>query len=406
MDHRTIPALFAIVFALSMFAQPRVTVGQSSPDVDRTIELTGKEYKFEPQQVDVQTGERVKIIFKNEGTIAHDFHIKELEFKTEPIQPGNSTTYTFTASEEPTTLKFACKVAGHEPAGMNGQIKVRKGNDKSTSNSSSEQKTTESSEEGDGKTDQKNDGEQKLTLGEKANQHARKQFKKRRNAKLKDGWGAVKGQVVLEGKQPEPYQNEGAKVFENQCDLEGSFKIQHVQVNEENQGIRDALVYVKDLDAKHTDLLPPKTSRIVQDKCLFHPSVQVIRTGGSIELVNNDPAVHNFKYDGLGDSNFEQGNLTQRGASGKTVVDRIQIKTPGVYSSICNVHPWMNGLFLAVDHHAYDVTGNSGKFRIQLPPGTYTFHVRHYTQKEAKTVKVNIPEGKEIEKEIKVKLNK
>lgn len=406
MHQRALLILFAVVLAFPMLNKQSEAQGQSSgSDVDRTIELIGTEYKFEPQNLEVQTGENVKIVFKNEGTIAHDFHIKQLGFKTEPIQPGNSTSYTFTAPDEPTDLTFACKVAGHEPAGMTGQIRVKNGDQSSSRTEPSDSNQKPSGDEANS-SDQKERGKENISAGQQADRTNRDRLRERRNAELKDGWGAVSGRIVLNGEQPEPYKNEGTEIFEKQCDLEGSFEIQHVQVDGDTRGIRDALVYVKQVDSVHKDLLPPKTSTIIQDKCRFHPSVQVLRTGGEIKLVNRDPSVHNFKYDGLGAANFAQGNLTQRGASGKTVVDRIQVKTPGVYSSVCNVHPWMNGLFLAVDHHAYDVSGTDGQFSVQLPPGTHTLRIRHYTHEEAKTVEVTIPEGKTVSKDVKLQLKK
>ncbi len=407
MKVRSFPILFAVVAVFSMIVGPQVVRGQdTSQEVDRTIELVGTEYKFKPSDIEVRTEQRVKIVFKNEGTIAHDFHIKELDFKTDPIQPGNSTTYTFTTPKKPSTLTFACKVAGHEPAGMSGKITVQEG-DQTSGNGEGSANNNEKDPSGEqaGKSKQGSQEKSKKTPGQQADQSIAERMQKRREQPLKEGWGAVKGQVILQGEQPDPYKNRGADVFEKQCNLKGAFSIQHVQVHNETGGVRDTLVYVKEVEAAHDDLLPSSTSTIVQENCRFHPSIQVVRTGGSIKLINNDPSVHNFKYDGLGSSNFVTGNLTQRGASGKTVVDKIKVKTPGVYSSVCNVHPWMNGLFLAVDHHAYDVSGKQGQFHLQLPPGTHTLRIRHYTQKEAKTVDVTISKGETVTKNIKLRLS-
>ncbi len=364
---------------------------ESDQDVDRSIELIGKEYKFEPNELEVQAGRRIEIVFRNEGTIAHDFHIKELDFKTEPIQPGNQTAYTFTAPESDTTIQFACKVAGHEPAGMKGKIVVKEPSTaEKTGNNSSEDGSTSAEEERGSE-----DSEKKTSsIGTKQDNMFRKRFQERREADLREGWGAVQGTVVLDGEKPEPYKNEGAEVFEKQCDLHGAFEVHHVQVNEDNGGLKGTLVYVREVDSVRQSLRPPETVRIVQEKCRFHPSVQVVRTGGRLKLINADPSVHNFKYDSLGELSFGSGNITQRGNSDQSVVDHVKVDAPGVYGSVCNVHPWMNGLFLAIDHHAYDVTGEKGTFQIQLPPGEYTFHVQHYTQQSPKQVNVTVPKGR------------
>ncbi len=370
---------------------------------DRVLEITGTEYQFKPDKFTVKAGETVKIVFKNKGTISHDFFIKELDFQTDPIQPGNKVNYTFTAPESSSTLHFECKVAGHAPAGMKGTIQVKNdGTDASREKKAVSKKSNKKEQKNDQSAS--SDPKSKPSEAEKLTQSLHNRMAERRQADLKSGWGVVTGTVKLSGEKPAPYKNPGTKAFEKQCGFEGAIEIQYVQVNQQTKGIQDTLVYVETVDAVHENLLPPKQAKVLQKHCRFHPHVQVVRTGGTLELLNSDPAVHNFNYKPTSDNNFVKGNIVQQAASNKPKQDQIDVGTTDVYSSQCNVHPWMNGMFLAIDHHGYDVTGKKGTYRIQLPPGTYTLHVRHYTQKKAKTVQVTVPKGDEKQKNISLRL--
>jgi len=390
--------LFLPLFVLFMLSTGPVAQEETKEgDVDRTIELVGKEYKFVPNELTVESGKRIKIIFKNEGTIAHDFFIKELDFQTEPIQPGNKTSYTFTAPSSSATLHFECKVAGHGPAGMKGTISVR-GTDDATSGTSPE---TASDGSGAANASGNQGGNNKTDANENNLSRAfHERMSKRRNTSLPAGWGAVRGTVTLNGNPPEPYRNEGSSAFRKQCGFDGAFEIQYVQKHEKTGGLRNTLLYVRDLNASNDALRPPKNVRIVQRHCRFHPRVQVVRTGGTITLLNEDPAVHNFKYQPTKPLNSTRGNLIQKQGTDGPRKDEITIGTMDVYASQCNVHPWMNGLFLSIDHPGYDVTGKRGQFRIPLPPGTHDLRVRHYTEKKAKTVKVTVKEGEVTDRSI------
>lgn len=98
----------------------------SQEAVDRTITVTAKEFQFTPSTLNVQPGETVEIKLENDGQIAHNFTIQTLGESTATIQPGKTSTLTFTAPEEPGTypIRFICAVPGHEDAGMIGEIVV------------------------------------------------------------------------------------------------------------------------------------------------------------------------------------------------------------------------------------------------------------------------------------------
>ena len=109
----------------------------------RTIELTMTDnMRFTPDRIDVKQGETVKLVFRNNGALLHEFVLgtkKELEehaalmlkFPTmehdEPymahVKPGQTgaIVWTFNRAGD---FDFACLIAGHYQAGMVGMVKV------------------------------------------------------------------------------------------------------------------------------------------------------------------------------------------------------------------------------------------------------------------------------------------
>lgn len=86
------------------------------------IEVTGKEFSFSPSTLTLKAGQPQKIVLKNTGSIEHDLAVSEANFKVSAM-PGQSRDKTLTM-DKPGTYEFVCTVAGHEPAGMKGQITV------------------------------------------------------------------------------------------------------------------------------------------------------------------------------------------------------------------------------------------------------------------------------------------
>ncbi|HDZ54112.1 MAG TPA: hypothetical protein ENI19_03365 [Candidatus Nealsonbacteria bacterium] len=83
----------------------------------------GTEYSFSPSSITVSAGDQVKITFRNDGSIIHNFKISELEVGTKTISPGQTDTIEFTAPVSGTYTIF-CSVPGHQAAGMKGSLKV------------------------------------------------------------------------------------------------------------------------------------------------------------------------------------------------------------------------------------------------------------------------------------------
>ena len=94
----------------------------SENTVDRTIEVRGGNYYFNPDTIEVSQGETVRFEFINEGG-SHDFVIPSLDIGTSVISGGETESFTYTF-DETGTFDFECTVPGHASRGMVGEITV------------------------------------------------------------------------------------------------------------------------------------------------------------------------------------------------------------------------------------------------------------------------------------------
>lgn len=91
-------------------------------EADTQIEVTGGNHYFEEDEIEVEEGETVEIIFENEGG-NHDLVIPELDVGTEVIDDGETDSFTYTFDEEG-EYDFECSVGTHAEQGMTGTITV------------------------------------------------------------------------------------------------------------------------------------------------------------------------------------------------------------------------------------------------------------------------------------------
>ncbi|HEY8417799.1 MAG TPA: cupredoxin domain-containing protein [Limnochordales bacterium] len=89
----------------------------------REIRVTLSDFKFEPAEITVKRGERVRLVLQNTGTVAHDWTARELNLASPRVQPGQTATYEFTV-DRAGTFTTVCVEAGHEALGMTGRLIV------------------------------------------------------------------------------------------------------------------------------------------------------------------------------------------------------------------------------------------------------------------------------------------
>lgn len=136
-----------------------------------------------------------------------------------------------------------------------------------------------------------------------------------------------------------------------------------------NGTLADVFVYVKrglPADAKYA---PPSTPVTIDQKgCMYHPRVLGIMVGQPLQIVNNDPLLHNIKAMGKENRPF---NISQP-AAGMTT-ERTFTAREVMLPFECNVHGWMHAYAGVLPYPFFSTTGADGRFTIKdLPPGTYT----------------------------------
>lgn len=134
---------------------------------------------------------------------------------------------------------------------------------------------------------------------------------------------------------------------------------------------------------------PNHRPRLLNKGGLFVPHLQVARTRSELEVINEDPVLHNTHSYLGGRTLF---NLAQ---PNKGQVIRKPLKRPGLVEFMCDSHDWMNGWIAVLDHPYFAVTGEDGTYAItDVPPGTYTLTMWH-EKLGKKQVQVTVKPGEQ-----------
>jgi plastocyanin len=103
---------------------PKEEVTSTPGAPTREFTVVGTEFSFSPSSISISAGERVKIVFKNEGKAPHNLVIQGLGVGTRTIGGGKTDTIEFTAPSSG-TYTFYCSVPDHRAAGMEGRLEVK-----------------------------------------------------------------------------------------------------------------------------------------------------------------------------------------------------------------------------------------------------------------------------------------
>jgi plastocyanin len=183
--------------------------------------------------------------------------------------------------------------------------------------------------------------------------------------------GDIMGKVSFEGKAPRRARLQmGADAV---CMKQHKDPVlsQEVIVNE-NGTLKNVLVYVKDgLGGKAYD--PPKEKVVFDQKgCMYRPHVLGVQVGQELEVVNDDPTLHNVHSLSKLNPQFNIGQPKQ----GMKFTKRFEKSE--TFKVKCEVHSWMGAYIGVFNHPFFTVTGDDGSFSLKnLPQGTYTIEAWH-----------------------------
>jgi hypothetical protein len=163
-----------------------------------------------------------------------------------------------------------------------------------------------------------------------------------------------------------------------------------------DHGVQNAFVYLKGIEKGKAWEKEAKNPEINNEKCEFHPRVQVVRVG-DIDILNSDPVLHNTHgfYGKLTAFNVALPNQGQRITK--------PLKKAGLVRVECDAHGWMLGWVYVAENPYYAVTGKDGSFTLKnVPPGTYTLVAwQEYTGEVEKPVTVKAKEGVNVSVDLK-----
>jgi len=155
-----------------------------------------------------------------------------------------------------------------------------------------------------------------------------------------------------------------------------------------SKGLGDVIVWVANV-ATGKRLPIERRIELSSEDCLLDPRVQATVAGSTVNVFNDDKALHKLVF-----LDAATGDTIQRMPffnNGQVVASEKLAKHAGIVEVRCAQHPWSRAFIAAFDHPYFAVTENDGKFAIDsLPPGKYTVKVWHEGLKEPLSREVQV----------------
>ena len=180
--------------------------------------------------------------------------------------------------------------------------------------------------------------------------------------------GSISGTITLSGTVPAP------RTIAITDDVEAcgaSVEVQDLAVGA-GGGLANVVVSLTDITSGASLEVSASPPTLDQHRCRFTPHVVLVAVDEVLEIVNSDDVSHNVHTMAFDNRSF---NRTQPPALEKveatfSIAEKVGVK--------CDIHGWMNGWIVVIDHPYHAVTGGDGGFVIEnVPPGTYTLEVWH-----------------------------
>jgi hypothetical protein len=117
-----------------------------------------------------------------------------------------------------------------------------------------------------------------------------------------------------------------------------------------------------------------KRADLSSENCLLDPRVQGVVVGTTLNVINDDKALHRLVFTKLG--THDTLTVTPFFNAGQMVASERLAKTPGIVEVRCAQHPATRAYIAVFDHPYFAVTEKDGSFKIDsLPPGSYRMMV-------------------------------
>ena len=141
-------------------------------------------------------------------------------------------------------------------------------------------------------------------------------------------------------------------------------------ISRENHGLENVVIHIENI---RSGKKPLESTVVIEDRhCHIIPHVQGGMVGGSYEIRNSDPVLHNpnLRLEGTTLVNVAMP------AGGKNI--KKTFSQGGIVDVKCNAHQFMQGWVFVADNPYYAVTDAEGNYRIfGIPAGRYKIKVWH-----------------------------
>jgi plastocyanin len=186
--------------------------------------------------------------------------------------------------------------------------------------------------------------------------------------------GRIRGVVTLRGAPPAP---KSEVVTKDQSICGSAVPVTRLQLGKDN-AVRGAFVYLDGVP-EHEEMRPRLKTEVEQKGCEYGPHVMTLAAGSDLEIVNNDPILHNVHAREATPGGLQTVfNIAQPVRGQRTKIDA-PLNKPGIVALTCEAgHPWMTAYILIAGHPFVATTGGNGEFVINdVPAGTYPIKMWH-----------------------------
>ena len=133
-----------------------------------------------------------------------------------------------------------------------------------------------------------------------------------------------------------------------------------------------SLVWIAGVDTGKS-LPVEKRADLDSDDCGLDPSIVATTVGSTINVYNDDAALHRFVFKG---APVDSAVTMPFFNSGQVVASERLTKRVGLVDVVCTRHAWTHATIAVFDQPYFAVTDERGRFSIDsLPPGSYTLMV-------------------------------
>lgn len=143
-------------------------------------------------------------------------------------------------------------------------------------------------------------------------------------------------------------------------------------------GVRFAVVWIEGI-TRGKKSRPPGIATLRQSKCEYVPHVLLMGPADELEIVNEDPILHNVHSYDVNNRLRSVFNIAQPVRGYHTRVRETDLADIHSLMTTCDAgHPWMSAYVIRASNPYCAVTDADGNFRLdEIPPGTYTLKMWH-----------------------------